>query len=213
MVNNISNLLSDVSVRTFLIFIGGGCVLSLLVGLWMLLKPDVTLRLNQYFNRWFATDKLTSVLVSQHNIERVLYRHHRFVGALVLGGSVYYLLYALLFAIKSKDLTSLIFHSWNEPAALSLAAAVIVVLVAGNMFAVAVGAGLLFRPNLIAHFEAWANKSYGSEKLQQALDAMRMQPDELIARHIRLVGVLIIGGSLYALAFLWIAMQCPPLHC
>ncbi len=211
--NNISNLVSDVFVRTFLIFVGVGCVLSLLVGLWMLLKPNVTLRLNQYFNRWFATDKLSAVLVSQYNIERVLHRHHRFVGALVLGGSVYYLLYALLFAIKSKDLTNLLFHSWNQFMGLWLAAALIVILIAGNVFAVVVGAGLLFRPHLIANLEAWANKSYGSDKLQQALDAMRMQPDDLVARHIRLVGVLVVAGSLYALASFWIALQCPPFHC
>jgi hypothetical protein len=210
--NNISNLVSDVFVRTFLIFIGVGCVLSLLVGLWMLLKPDVTLRLNQYFNRWFATDKLTSVLISRHNIDGVLHRHLRFVGALVLGGSVYCLLYTVLFAIKSKDLTSLLFHSWSQPVALWLAAALIVILVAGNVFAVVVGAGLLFRPNLIANLEAWANKSYGSEKLQHALDAMRIHRRPL-ERHIRLVGVLVVAGSLSALVSFWIALQCPPLHC
>ena len=210
--NNISNVLSDVLVQSFLIFTGVGCVLSLLVGLWMLLKPDATLRLNQYFNRWFATDKLTAVLVSRHNIEGVLHRHHRFIGALVLCGSVYYLLYALLFSIKTKDLTSLLFHSWSEPMALWLAAALIVILVAGNVFAVVVGAGLFFRPDLIANLEAWANKSYGSEKWQQALDAMRVHRRPL-ERHIRLVGVLVVAGSLYALASFWIALQCPPLHC
>ena len=210
--NNISNLVSDAFVRTFLIFIGVGCVLSLLIGLGMLLKPDVTLRLNQYFNRWFATDKLTSVLISRHNIDGVLHRHLRFVGALVLGGSVYCLLYALLFAIKSKDLTSLLFQSWSQPVALWLAAALIVILVAGNVFAVVVGAGLLFRPNLIANLEAWANKSYGSEKLKHALDAMRTHRRPL-ERHIRLVGVLVVAGSLSALASFWIALQCPPLHC
>jgi hypothetical protein len=187
-------------------------VLSLLIGLGMLLKPDVTLRLNQYFNRWFATDKLTSVLISRHNIDGVLHRHLRFVGALVLGGSVYCLLYALLFATKSKDLTSLLFQSWSQPVALWLAAALIVILVAGNVFAVVVGAGLLFRPNLIANFEAWANKSYGSEKLKHALDAMRIHRRPL-ERHIRLVGVLVVAGSLSALASFWIALQCPPLHC
>ena len=210
--NNISNLLSDVFVRTFLIFIGGGCVLSLLVGLWMLLKPDVTLRLNQYFNRWFATDKLTSVLISRHNIDEVLHHHHRFVGALVLGGTVYCLLYALLFAIKSKDLTSLLFHSWSQPVGLWLVAALIVILIVGNVFAVAVGVGLLFRPNLIANLEAWANRSYESEKLQRTLDAIRIHRRPL-ERHIRLAGVLVVAGSLYALASFWIALQCAPLHC
>lgn len=209
---NISNVLSDILLQTFLIFLVVGCVLSLLVGLLMLLKPDVTLRLNQYFNRWFATDKLTSVLISRHNIDGVLHRHFRFVGALVLGGSVYCLLYALLFAIKTKDLTSLLFQSWSQPVTLWLTAALIVILVAGNVFAVVVGAGLLFRPNLIANLEAWANKSYGSEKLQNALVAMRVHRRPL-ERHIRLVGVLVVAGSLSALASFWIALQCPPLHC
>lgn len=209
---NISNVLSDILLQTFLIFLVVGCVLSLLVGLLMLLKPDVTLRLNQYFNRWFATDKLTSVLISRHNIDGVLHRHFRFVGALVLGGSVYCLLYALLFAIKTKDLTSLFFQSWSQPVTVWLTAALIVILVAGNVFAVVVGAGLLFRPDLIANLEAWANKSYGSEKLQHALVAMRVHRRPL-ERHIRLVGVLVVAGSLSALASFWIALQCPPLHC
>ena len=209
---NISNVLSDILLQTFLIFLVVGCVLSLLVGLLMLFKPDVTLRLNQYFNRWFATDKLTSVLISRHNIDGVLHRHLRFVGALVLGGSVYCLLYALLFAIKTKDLTSLFFQSWSQPVTVWLTAALIVILVAGNVFAVVVGAGLLFRPNLIANLEAWANKSYGSEKLQNALVAMRVHRRPL-ERHIRLVGVLVVAGSLSALASFWIALQCPPLHC
>jgi len=210
--NNISNLVSDVLIQTFLIFIGIGCVLSLLVGIWMLLKPDVTLRLNQYFNRWFATDKLTSVLISRHNIDGVLHRHLRFVGALVLGGSAYCLLYTLPFAFKSKDLTSLLFQSWNQPVALWLAAVLIVIIVAGNVFAVVVGACLMFRPHLIANLEAWANRSYGSEKLQHALVAMRIHRRPLES-HIRLVGVLVVVGSLSALASFWIALQCPPLHC
>ena len=210
--NNISNVLSDVLVQTFLIFVVVGCALSLLVGLWMLLKPDAALRLNQFFNRWFATDKLAAVLVSRHNIDGVLHRHHRFIGALVLGGSVYYLLFSLLFAIRTKDITSLLFQTWSQPAALWLAAALIVILVAGNVFAVVVGFGLLFRPNLIANLEAWANTSYASDKMQQTLDALRLHRRPL-ERHIRLVGVLVVAGSLYALASFWIALQCPPLRC
>ena len=210
--NNLSNLLSDVFVRTFLIFIGGGCVLSLLVGLWMLLKPDVTLRLNQYFNRWFSIDKLTSVFISRHDIDGVLHRHRRFVGALVLGGSVYYLLYALLFAITTNDLTSLLFHSWNQLMGIWLATALIVILIAGNVFAVMVGAVLLFRPQLIASLEAWANRSYRSEKLQNAMYAIGIHRRPL-ERHIRLAGVLVVAGSLYALVSFWIALKCPPLQC
>jgi len=210
--NNISNVLNDALLQTFFTFIGVGCVVSLLVGSWMLLKPDATLRLNQYFNRWFATEKLTTVLASQHTIDRVLHRYHRFVGVLVMGGSAYYLLYALLFAIKSKDLTNLLFHGWSEPLALWFATSLVVILVAGNVLAVVVGAGLLFRPDLIANLEAWANKSYESEMFQHALYAMRVHRRPL-ERHIRLVGVLVVAGSLYALASFWIVLQCPPLHC
>lgn len=204
--NHTSNILSDVLLQTFLIFIGFGCVLSLLVGLWMLWKPDATPRLNRYFNRWFATDRFTTALVSPHTIERALHRHHRLVGALVLLGSAYYIIFALLFALNTKYLAILLFQSWSEPVAAWLTAALIVTLVAGNVLAAVVGASLLVRPNLLVRFEAWANSSYGSEKVQQILDVMRMQPDELIARHVRLVGILIVAGSVYALASFWIAL-------
>ncbi|HYA19769.1 MAG TPA: hypothetical protein VEG25_03865 [Burkholderiales bacterium] len=210
--NSISNLLSDVFVRAFLIFIAGGCVLSLLVGLWMVFKPNVTLRLNQYFNRWYATDKLSSVFSSRHDIDEVLHRHNRFVGALVLGGSLYYLVYALFFAVKSTDLTSLLLHNWSEPVGLWLEAALIVILVGGNVLAVLVGLGLLFRPSLITHLEAWANSSYESEELRDARNAMRVHRRPL-ERHIRLVGVLVVAGSIYALAAFWIGLGCPPLQC
>jgi len=210
--NSMSNLLSDVFVRTFLIFIAGGCVLSLLVGLWMVLKPNVTLRLNQYFNRWYATDKLSSVLSTRHDIDEVLHRHNRFIGALVLGGSLYYLVYALFFAVKSRELTSLLFHNWSQPLGLWLEAALIVILIGGNVFAVLVGLGLLFRPSLIAYLEAWANSSYESEELQEARNAMRVHRRPL-ERHVRLVGVLVCAGSIYALAAFWIGLGCPPLQC
>lgn len=204
--NQTSYVLGDVLLQTFLIFTGFGCVLSLLVGLWMLWKPDATLRLNRYFNRWFATDRITTALVSPHTVELPLHRYHRLVGALVLLGAAYYIIFALLFALNTKYLAILLFQSWSEPIGAWLTAALIVMLVAGNVLAAVVGASLLVRPNLLVRFEAWANSSYESEKIQQALDVMHMQPDELIARHIRLVGVLIVGGSLYALASFWIAM-------
>jgi hypothetical protein len=206
MMKSISTLLGDLLIQTFLIFIVIGCIVSLLVGLWMLMKPDTTLRLNQYFNRWFATDKLTAVFNSRHNVENVLHRHHRLVGALVLIGAMYYLLYGLLFAFRSKDLTAVLFQSASAPVTGWLATAVVYVLGVGNVLAVVVGIGLLLRPNLLARFEAWANKLVGSDKLQQVLDAMYMQPDVLIVRHIRLVGFLIVGGSIYALASFGIAL-------
>jgi hypothetical protein len=204
--NPTSNVLSDVLLQTFLIFIGFGCVLSLLAGIWMLWKPDATPRLNRYFNRWFATDRFTTALVSPHTIESPMHRHHRLVGALVLLGSAYYIIFALLFALKTKYLANLLFQSWSEPVATWLTAALIFTLVAGNVLAAVVGASLLVRPNLLLRFEAWANRSYGTEKVRQALNVMHMQPDELVARHVRLVGVLIVAGSVYALASFWIAL-------
>ena len=204
--NNTSNVLGDITLQTFLIFIVVGCVLSLLVGIWMLLQPDAALRLNQFFNRWFATNKLASMLVSRRNVENVLHRHHRLVGALVLIGSMYYLIYALLFALKTKGFAGLLFQSSTGPLAGWPMTAVMIVLALGNVLAVVVGVGLLLRPNLLARLEAWASRSYGTEKLQQSLEAMHMQPDEAIARHIRLVGVLIVAGSIYAIASFWIVL-------
>lgn len=203
--STITTILSDALLETFLIFVGLGCALSLVVGLWMLFKPSDILRLNRYLSRWFATDKLANMLDSPHKIERALYRNHRVVGILVLGGSTY-ILYTLLVILNKKEFANLLGGIWNAYVAAWLVEALVISLVAGSVLAMVVGVFMLIRPSLLKDFEARVNSWYATDKSLQAFDTMHTQPDELVAHHTRIVGVLIVAGSVYAIVSLWMAL-------
>ncbi|MGH8716979.1 MAG: hypothetical protein ACREUI_09725, partial [Burkholderiales bacterium] len=86
-----TKIVADILLQSFLIFVVVGCAFSLVIGVWMLLKPESVLRLNQYLSKWFGTEKLAAALDAPHSIEVALYRRHRSVGVLVLAGGLYIL--------------------------------------------------------------------------------------------------------------------------
>jgi hypothetical protein len=47
--------------------------------------------------------------------------------------------------------------------------------------------------------ERWADRSYSARQSSEKLDLMRYQPDEFVRARPRIVGVVVILGSLYAL--------------
>lgn len=191
--------------QTFLIFVAGGSILSLAVGIWMLLRPDGALRLNQYFSKWFATVKLTNVLDSPRSVERVLYRNHRLVGVLVLCGALY-TLYSLLFSFNKQAVVALLSRGANSHLIGWLMDTLVVALVISSVLAAVIGIFLVVRPSLLRSFEQRVNSWYSTEKSMRTIDEMHLLPDEFVARHIRIVGVLIVLGSVYTIASLWVLL-------
>ena len=55
--------------------------------------------------------------------------------------------------------------------------------------------------------EAWADRSYSGRERTEALDVMRYQPDQFVQARPRLVGALIVLGSLYTLAGLGLLLR------
>ena len=171
----------------------------------MLLRPDGALRLNQYFSKWFTTAKWTSVLDSPHNIERVLYRNHRLVGLLVLGGTLY-MLYSLLISFDKQAVVTIL-SGHSDPYLIGwLMDTLVAGLVVGGVLAAVIGIFLVVRPSLLKSLEQRLNRWYSSEKTMRAVDEMHLLPDEYVARHIRLVGVLIVLGSIYTITSMWVLL-------
>ena len=82
--------------KTLLMLLITGSMTGLLVGIWMLIRPESFLRANQFFLQWYSLRKATKPLMVPHRTERFVYRHHRPIGLLVVAGSVYvlYLLFS-----------------------------------------------------------------------------------------------------------------------
>lgn len=176
-------------------------MIGLVAGAGMLINPDGVLRLNRYFNKWFSTGKATDALDRQHQIERTMYRYHRLTGALILAGGVY-TLYMLNFALNQKATVAILSDHKNYYLVEWMLEATVLAFNTGSVIALVVGVVLLIRPSLLKGLESTVNHWVSSEKPLQTLDTMRYRLDHFIATHIRIVGVLVMVGSVYVISIL-----------
>ncbi len=197
--------IADILLQSFLIFVAVGCVVSLMIGVGMLIKPERVLRLNQILSRWFATDKLATELDRPHGIEFALYRKHRSVGALVLAGGLY-ILYVMLFAFNKKAAGGVLGFSLNPQLAAWMMDALGVVLILSSVLGLVIGFFLVVRPSVFKPFEEWGNRWHGTEKSLRVMEAMHLKPDEAMTRNHRVFAALIIAGSLYVILSLWLVL-------
>lgn len=191
------SMLSDILRQGVLVVLLVGCAASLLYGIWMLLRPQGALRFNQYASGWFSTERIARSLDAPHATERFFYRHHRIVGAFVLGGAIY-MLHVLSLYNQQADLTA-IFGRLNAQAGNLLQDSVAALIVLGSAFSGVVGAFLLIRPSLLKNFEGTLNRWFSTDRPLQSLDAAHYAPDRFASRNARVVAALIIAGSTYAL--------------
>ena len=184
--------------QTLYILLLLGAALGLLIGIMLLVDSQRVLRWNAYLNRWISTGESSRVLDQPHDIKRIVYRWHRFVGLVVLAAALY-ALDVLVFNIQTRTLVH-IFSDLAKPATLQLFAdGARLFLVGGNALAILAGIILVLRPSLFKGVEGWTDREYAARLSGQALDAPRYQPDEWVRAHPRAAGVLAAGGGLFVL--------------
>ena len=203
--DTMTKIVADILLQSFLIFVAVGCVFGLIIGVWMLIKPESVLRLNQYLSRWIGTEKLAVALDTPHSIEIALYRSHRSVGVLVLAGGLY-ILYVMLFAFSKKAAGGELSYGLNPQIAAWLTDALGVVLVLSSVLGLVIGFFLVVRPSVFKPIEEWGNKWYATEKPLRVMEAMHLKPDEAMIRNYRIVAALVIAGSLYVLLSFWLVL-------
>jgi len=130
---------------------------------------------------------------------------HRLVGALICAGALYSLIVLGMPSGESAIVKSL---SGVGPARFSawLSESLRYVLLAGNFGALLFGLVFIVRPSALKSLEAWADRRISERKAIEPLEKMRMSAEQLVRRHPRAVGVLVILGSLYVLVNLGYAL-------
>lgn len=180
-----------------------GAALGLLVGIILLIDSQRVLRWNAYLNRWISTGASSRVLDQPHDLNRIVYRRHRVVGAVVLAASLY-ALDVLVFSIQTRTLVH-IFRDLANPATLQLfVEGARLFLIGGNALAILVGIILVLRPSLLKGVEGWTDRQYAGS--DQPLDAPRYQLDEWVRAHPWVTGVLAAGGGLFVLFSLGVGL-------
>ena len=175
-----------------------GAALGLVIGIMLLVDSARVMRWNEVLNTWVATGKAMQVLDRPVEVKRVVYRWHRLVGILLLAGA-FFTLDALAFGFTTTALVRAFRGAGNSAILGLLFETVRIFLIVGNVAALLAAAVLVFRPSLLKGVEGWADRSYSGRASSEKLDLMRYQPDDFVRARPRVVGAVVILGSLYAL--------------
>ncbi len=199
------NFLSQIVNQSIVIFILVGSAFALVAGLMLLLDSKRALRIAERMDRWVSTRAALRPLEEQHSIARPLYRMHRLVGMLICAGALYALLVLGLpggGSAISKSLDTL------GPAGFSawVSESLHLILLVGNVAAFVFGVVFIVRPSALKRVEAWADRRVSGRKATKPLEEMRRPADDFLRGHPRVVGGLVVLGSLYVLVNLGYAL-------
>lgn len=192
-----SRLLLDMLVEASLLFLLVATAFALVYGVALLAAPSRTLRFNEFASRWFSTHSVQVALDKRHDLQRLVYRRHRWIGAMLLVGGGY-----VLWVLLSRYDPSLVLAPLKRSMSPRLASAILDaawwLLVPANALAVLVGIVMFARPSLLRGVESVANREVSTEAVGTMLDSVYSAPDRVIRAYPRLIGVVIVIASLYA---------------
>ena len=184
--------------RAVFVFLLIGSVFALLAGLLLLFRSDLAFRIAERMNRWVSTRSSLRPLEEQHSIARPLYRLHRLVGTLICVGALYALavlgspsggmaITKALSTIGPKYLASWVSDSLR------------IILLVGNFGALLFGLVFIVRPSALKRLEGWADRRISARQATKPLEEVRLSTDRFVRSHPRLVGLLVVAGSLYVM--------------
>jgi hypothetical protein len=191
-------------IKEFAYFIGFGMFfVSFLVGLMLIVRPDIIVRLNQGVGKKFSLRRSTKILEIPTNIDRLFYRHHRIIGAgvtLLAGYVLYYFSFGynavavseILKTYNHGDIIDMVISSLRL--FMQVCCAVILLL----------GVAIFYRPSQLKKVEAWANRWISTRKATRPLSLDRDQMNQLVYKYPRFSGLLIAILSIYASVLLFL---------
>ena len=186
--------------RSLLLFLMLGSVAGLFAGMALVLRPDWLLRVSKRANQWVATRHLEQSLERSVKLDPWFYRYRHMSGILTLAGAVYILYFFTAGLNKPATLAGLSMKSSIPPALIgSLLDALALSCVLGAAFALIISLFLLFRPSMLRGFEQGSNRLLSLRHALKPLEIKRSGVDEYVFHNARLVGVLLLFGSLYTL--------------
>jgi hypothetical protein len=176
--------------------------ISLVVGLLLLLRPSIVLRLNSRVAKKFSLRRMSKVIEVPNHVDYLFYRHHRILGIIVSLVSAYVLYYFLVIydpvvladAVKAYRYAFVYEIVINAGRLFMLISATVILLL---------GVAIFIRPSQLKSVEQWANHWVSTRKSAQSLSVEHDQLNQLAFKYPRLTGSIIFLLSLYAAIFLF----------
>jgi hypothetical protein len=176
-----------------------GLLFSLAVGVLLLTSPNALFALNKKLSRWIDTSEQFKRLDEPRQSERLFYRHHKAVGALVTAGAVF-VLWRWLFAVPKASVKIFMLGHHTNPLWDWLPPAVDALIVVLHVFVLAIGVIITVRPSLLKNIEKTANQWHRGP--QAPLDVVVTTLDTSFALYPRLGGLLLVSAAGGCLVYL-----------
>lgn len=181
-------------------------IVTFCIGTLILVSPALVMRVAGKMNRWVPTDAWFRRLDSPKVTERLFYRHHRIFGALLVIGTGY-VIYQFVWGIDYAAVFGRAEIMGSHAAAAWLAATLGFIAIVFSVVVFGIGVVVFFRPSILKRLERRANTWFAADQSLKRLDEQVSTPDRIFIRIPRLVGLLVILGSLYVIVslrlFMW----------
>lgn len=188
--------------RDFSLLLGWVLLLvSLLVGLVMVVKPQLIDRLNSVASTDFSFRRATRVFDTPNYIERMIYRHHRLTGIFMLATSAY-VSFSLLSVLNVNRW--LMFFSSNKNnviVEIALQTGWLFILMI-SVFAMVISVILFVRPSVLKGFEGWCNQWVSTRQMTRSLGEYDNRVNLMAEKYPRVAGIMIVVASAYAITVL-----------
>lgn len=173
-----------------------GLLLALCVGVLLLARPGTAFAINERLSRWIDTKPAFSALDRPRSLERFFYRHHRVLGALIVGGASY-VLWRWAFVYERADMIAVVGQRWVSAGLDWLPAALEVALVGLHVAILLVGVLVMFRPSLLKGVERAANR--WQQPTGNPLDTVVGNLDDAFEGHPRVSGLVLAISATWCL--------------
>jgi hypothetical protein len=167
-----------------------------LIGIIFMVRPGVLVQSSKKLNRWISTSGFFDALDRSRQVERTVYRYHRWFGFIILVGASY-CLYIFLFNIDVQRMIRILPIVGNSGFSAWLYEMLYYLLICANALALVTGLIILLRPSLLKSLETIANRWIASDKLIKPLDQTHSIPEHILPGNIRLFGLIVLIGGLY----------------
>ena len=196
-------VIESLLLRSAVLFLMVGGLAGMVVGALLLWRPQRLRAVSVFLNRWITTRHLNQSLERSVSLDPWFYRFRRASGTLTLLGSCY-ILYVFTMGMDRAAAINAFSLNYKLPPALvaALLDGGVLIALLGALFAGFISLFLLLRPSLLRDFEQGANQWVSLRRALKPAEIPRPGLDELVFRHGRRAGILLVLGSLYTLVLL-----------
>ncbi len=187
-----------------LLLVGLGAVVALAVGILLLVSPARASQLRAKADSTLSLRRALRVAEVPRRSERLIYRHHRVFGLLLMLAAVFFL-YRFVVAFDTAEFVRLVSGEGRPVVAEMLVQALLVFFVISHLAILVLGLIVYLRPSLLKPVEQWANRWISSRRAMRAMEYSHHPVDRLVDRYPRTVGAAVALGSAYVLVSLLLA--------